>query len=64
MGGPCTCDYSNLPRLGEFRAMVHATTIIVLGAGQHNVGLSVGKPDGLSAEKQESQDQDGVQTAS
>jgi len=31
-GGPCTCDYSNLPRLGECRAMVstHSDTVIML----------------------------------
>jgi hypothetical protein len=33
MGGPCTCDYSNLPRLGESRALVYCrsrTTALLL----------------------------------
>ena len=30
LGGPCSCDYSNLPRAGEFRALVcHASVIYV-----------------------------------
>jgi hypothetical protein len=29
-GGPCTCDYSSLPRVGEFRAVVCVTRVIHL----------------------------------
>lgn len=32
IGGPCTCDYSNLPRLGEFRAIIRSTQVIILPA--------------------------------
>jgi len=32
LGGPCSCDYSNLPRVGEFRAVVCYTSVIVLPA--------------------------------
>ena len=34
-GGPCTCDYSNLPRIGESRALVDTqpgTPVILLPA--------------------------------
>ena len=47
-GGPCTCDYSNLPRQGEFRAMVQATSVIVLGPAEHDGRLSFLKQDGRS----------------
>jgi len=33
VGGPCTCDYSNLPRVGELRAIVRHTTVILLSGG-------------------------------
>ena len=29
-GGPCTCDYSNLPRIGESRAIIRHTPVIIL----------------------------------
>ncbi|MBC7234173.1 MAG: hypothetical protein H5T68_13130 [Chloroflexi bacterium] len=29
-GGPCTCDYSNLPRIGESRAIIRHTSVIIL----------------------------------
>lgn len=32
LGGPCSCDYSNLPRAGELRALVCHTSVIVLSA--------------------------------
>jgi len=32
MGGPCTCDYSNLPSLGEFRAIACERRVIFLAA--------------------------------
>ncbi|MGQ9494207.1 MAG: hypothetical protein ACUVR2_10670 [Anaerolineae bacterium] len=30
LGGPCTCDYSNLPRIEESRAIVCHTPVIIL----------------------------------
>jgi hypothetical protein len=30
MGGPCSCDYSNLPELGEFRAVSCSCRVIIL----------------------------------
>jgi hypothetical protein len=30
LGGPCSCDYSNLPKVGEFRAVVRRTSVILL----------------------------------
>lgn len=30
LGGPCSCDYSNLPRIGELRALVCHTSVILL----------------------------------
>ena len=30
LGGPCSCDYSNLPRVGELRAIVCRTSVILL----------------------------------
>ncbi len=33
VGGPCSCDYSNLPSLEESRAIVRAASVIMLGAG-------------------------------
>jgi hypothetical protein len=32
MGGPCSCDYSNLPSLGEFRAIACERRVIFLAA--------------------------------
>lgn len=32
VGGPCSCDYSNLPSLVESRAIVCAAGIILLGS--------------------------------
>lgn len=33
VGGPCSCDYSNLPSLEESFAIVRAAGIILLGSG-------------------------------
>lgn len=33
VGGPCSCDYSNLPSLEESRAIVRAAGIIMLNSG-------------------------------
>ena len=32
VGGPCSCDYSNLPSPEESRAIVRAASVIVLGS--------------------------------
>jgi len=32
IGGPCTCDYSRLPHVGESRAIVCQTVVIRLSA--------------------------------
>ena len=32
LGGPCSCDYSNLPRTGEFRALVRRTAVLLLSS--------------------------------
>ena len=32
LGGPCSCDYSNLPRAGEFRSLVCYTSVILLSS--------------------------------
>jgi len=33
-GGPCSCDYSNLPRTNEFRALVCRASVILLAPPQ------------------------------
>lgn len=32
LGGPCSCDYSNLPKVGEFRAVVCRASVILLSS--------------------------------
>jgi hypothetical protein len=56
MGGPCTCDYSNLPRLGEFRAIVHATSSIVLGPPEESAGRRWASRNGPSPDPMDSHD--------
>jgi len=48
VGGPCTCDYSNLPRVGEFRAIICSTRVIVLPP--HNAGRDLNRTDAEVAE--------------
>jgi len=46
MGGPCSCDYSNLPQLGEFRALSCSYRVIILpAASDESEGPEPGQPE-------------------
>jgi len=44
LGGPCSCDYSSLPKAGEFRALVCYTSVILLSSqdGRHELRAQEG----------------------